>query len=72
MAAGSWQLAGSLPLTTTADAFPLWFTARPLLLPSSAPVRYKYCVVADGRLVRAEAIEGTRVLVPHGAWAALW
>ena len=64
--AGSWGVANSLALTTTTDSYPLWFSSRPVLLPAGAPVHYKYCVVADGRLVRSEAIEGSRYMVPQG------
>lgn len=65
-------MSGSVPLTTTTDAYPLWFTSRPVLLASGAPVHYKYCVVADGRLVRSETIEGTRYMLPQGACGRSW
>jgi hypothetical protein len=63
---GAWQLSGSLPLTTTNDSWPLFFSSRPVLLPAGVPLRYRYCVIAEGRLVRTEDVR-ERSFLPSGA-----
>ena len=63
---GAWHVSSSLPLTTTAESWPLFFSSRPVLLPAGVPLRYRYCVIAEGRLVRTEDVR-ERSFLPSGA-----
>jgi hypothetical protein len=47
---GEWSLSAAVPLASTTESFPLFFTPRPVRLPPGE-VAYKYAVLAaDGSL----------------------
>ncbi|CAE8655526.1 unnamed protein product, partial [Polarella glacialis] len=74
---GAWSAAKALPLTTTATAFPTWWSAA-VFLPAGQAVEFKYIVQRADRIgtVKWEGFAGNRVVKPEagkvltveGAW----
>ncbi|PFH34060.1 hypothetical protein BESB_072120 [Besnoitia besnoiti] len=43
-ALGKWSFSHRVPLTTSPELYPRWYTERPVLLPAYADVRYKFLI----------------------------
>lgn len=50
-------------LVTTPEAYPVWYTPNPLIIPRNQLVQYKYCIVEGGK-VRAFERTDRRSLLP--------
>lgn len=67
-ALGSWDPAHGVSLETSADIFPCWASASPVLIGLREEVEYKYVIVgSDGHLRAWEEYAGNRVFVASGS-----
>jgi len=51
-------------LVTTPDCYPVWYTAKPLVIPRQKVVQYKYCIVENGVCPGFEKIKEPRTFIP--------
>jgi hypothetical protein len=55
-----------IKLVTTPEAYPVWFTSVPIVIPRGELVNYKYCVLEDGAVTFIEQVSNPRLLIPEG------
>eukprot|EP01053_Blabericola_migrator_P008014 Blabericola_migrator_1__8013@NODE_410_length_8738_cov_113_985353_g323_i0_p1_GENE_NODE_410_length_8738_cov_113_985353_g323_i0NODE_410_length_8738_cov_113_985353_g323_i0_p1_ORF_typecomplete_len1252_score247_50Glyco_transf_20/PF00982_21/3_1e130Trehalose_PPase/PF02358_16/2_7e62CBM_20/PF00686_19/3_2e15Hydrolase_3/PF08282_12/8_6e03Hydrolase_3/PF08282_12/4_2e07Glycos_transf_1/PF00534_20/0_00089_NODE_410_length_8738_cov_113_985353_g323_i014005155 len=67
---GHWDPKKGLPLTTTDEVFPVWFSREPIYLPLKHPIYYQYVVIQDqtGAVVSWDSCDGAnqRKIIPTG------
>lgn len=47
-----------ITLVTTPEAYPIWYTPSPVILPLDEVTRYKYCIVENGVFHAYESLDG--------------
>lgn len=62
-ALGSFNRLQVLSLVTTPEAYPIWYTVTPVVIPRGEVVRYKYCVLEAGVVKAFEKIDQPRIVV---------
>ena len=57
VAFGQFQSSDAVPLVTTPTHYPIWCTLNPIVVPTSVPISYKYCISTGGKFSRWEQID---------------
>eukprot|EP01041_Mallomonas_annulata_P003535 gene3535-7029_t len=61
---GFFDKAKVIQLVTTPESYPVWYTAKPLVLPRQQLVHYKYCIVENGLCKSFENLQSPRNFSP--------
>lgn len=61
---GSFSKAKLIPLVTTPEAYPVWYTLHPIVLPIDVEVVYKYCIMENGAYFNQEIPDDDRYVTP--------
>lgn len=64
---GSFDKSKVLNLVTTPESYPIWYTAKPLVLRRHEAVQYEYCIIERGVCVSIESQTTHREFNPTGA-----
>lgn len=54
-----------IPLVTTPESYPIWYTASPIILSKGELVTYRYCLMEGGAVKAFEKQESPRMLIPE-------
>eukprot|EP01031_Cornospumella_fuschlensis_P039914 gene39914-48601_t len=54
----------AIPLVTTPESYPIWYTAQPIVLPRGDVIFYKYCLVEGGKIRAQEERATNRTIIP--------
>jgi hypothetical protein len=54
----------ALQMVTTPEAYPIWTTLSPLVVPAGEPLEYKFCLFEDGTFKSFETISTVRSVIP--------
>lgn len=55
---GGFDVNKVIPLVTTPESYPVWYTQKPVILPRGQLVHYKYCILEAGTVKAFENFEG--------------
>lgn len=54
-----------VPLVTTPESYPVWYTVHPIVLPRLQLVHYKFCILQGGALKSFEKVGTDRTFMPN-------
>jgi trehalose 6-phosphate synthase/phosphatase len=57
----------AIPLVTTPEAYPIWYSNQPIVIPRGEIVKYKYCLIEGGKIKAHEQSSTPRRLLPEDA-----
>jgi trehalose 6-phosphate synthase/phosphatase len=64
-ALGNFDVRQTLPLVTTPEAYPVWYTDSPVVVPAGEPLSYRYCILEGGQFNSYEEESNTpRIITP--------
>lgn len=53
-----------LPLVTTPESYPIWYTTSPVLVPAEELLTYKFCIIEGGQFKAFEDLPSPRSVIP--------
>ena len=53
-----------VPLVTTPESYPVWYSAEPIVVPRMQLVHYKYCIMQSGATLAFESLPEERTFMP--------